>query len=138
LPKSFSQTDIERHKDNLSTTTLWRERNKDPRAVAELNMRFALPLSVLILALIAVPLSRVETRKLKYMHLLPALLIYIVYMNLLLVGRAWLKQGKIAPGMGLWWVHGLFFVVGLILMLQFLGCFSRFRLKLFSINRHKD
>ena len=86
---------------------------------AELQWRFSIPLSVFLLALLAVPLSHVKPRHGKYSQLLPAVLIYIVYMNLLFVARNWIEQ-KTVPGMiGMWWVHLLLFIIAmLLLMLQ--------------------
>ena len=73
---------------------------------AELQWRFALPISVLLLAGLAISLSKVNPRQGRYAQLFPAFLLYIIYADLIFVGRAWLQKGKIAPELGLWWVHG--------------------------------
>jgi lipopolysaccharide export system permease protein len=72
---------------------------------AELHWRLAAPLSVLVLALLALPLSKSSPREPRYARLLVALLVWLIYYNGLLLGRAWIGQGKLAPGFGFWWVY---------------------------------
>ena len=72
---------------------------------AELHWRLGAPLSVLVLALLALPLAKSSPREPRYARLLLALLAWLVYYNGLLLGRAWLSQGKLAMGFGLWWVY---------------------------------
>ena len=77
----------------------------DPVMQAELHWRLAAPLSVLVLALLALPLSKSSPREPRYARLLLALLAWLVYYNGLLLGRTWIGQGQLADGFGLWWVH---------------------------------
>ena len=77
----------------------------DPVMQAELHWRLAAPLSVLVLALLALPLSKSSPREPRYARLLLALLAWLVYYNGLLLGRAWISQGQLASGFGLWWVY---------------------------------
>lgn len=72
---------------------------------AELHWRLAPPLSALVLALLALPLSRSSPRQPRYASLIVAILAYIVYANFLALGRSWLAQDKLAFGLGLWWVY---------------------------------
>lgn len=74
-------------------------------SAAELHWRLATPLLVLVLALMALPLGRLEPRQARYGRLLLALLVYLVVMNLLVLGRSWLGDGSIPPRFGLWWLH---------------------------------
>ncbi|OGT23046.1 MAG: LPS export ABC transporter permease LptF [Gammaproteobacteria bacterium RIFCSPHIGHO2_02_FULL_42_13] len=78
---------------------------------AELEWRLSMPLSVIILGLLGVPLSRVNPRQGRFARLVPAVLIYIIYVNMLFVSRSWLERGKISPWLGVWWVHGLFLLL---------------------------
>lgn len=87
-----------------------------PAALAELQWRASTPLTLLILCLIAVPLSRSQPRQGRYANLAVAVLIYITYANLLGAARVWLEKGEIHPWLGLWWVHGLFLLLGLGLL----------------------
>jgi lipopolysaccharide export system permease protein len=83
---------------------------------AELQWRLSLPLLVFVVALLAVPLSRVNPRQGRFLKLLPAILIYMTYLALLVAARGALDKGKIPEQVGLWGVHGLFFALGLILL----------------------
>lgn len=99
---------------NASTKKLWPQRN-NRKAAAELHWRMAMPVSVLVLALLAFPLSRVNPRRGKFTQLLPAILIYIIYGNLLFLGKAWIFKGTINFNLGLWWVHGMMLLIALSL-----------------------
>lgn len=100
-----------------NTAKLWENRHH-VLAWAELQWRIAIPVSALLLALLAVPLSRVKPRQGKYAQLLPAILIYIVYANMLFVGRAWLNEGIVSPQLGMWWIHGVILLLALLLLWQ--------------------
>lgn len=76
---------------------------------AELGWRLSLCLSVLILALIAVPLSEVNPRQGRFAHFLPAILLYIVYYNFLTISKRWVAAGEVNLWLGMGWVHLLFF-----------------------------
>ncbi len=106
-------TSSRRARDTLPTLELLQ--SSDPGDRAELQWRIAIPLAALLLGLLAVPLSRVKPRQGRFAKLLPAILIFIVYFNLLTVGRRWLEQGVIPAWLGLWWVHLL--ILALILFL---------------------
>ncbi|MDA8109863.1 MAG: LPS export ABC transporter permease LptF [Betaproteobacteria bacterium] len=109
----------------LSTLALAR----DPTAgnLGELVWRIGVPLSALILAMLAVPLSFVNPRGGRSVNLPFALLIYIVYSNLLSVSQARVGQGKLAFSVGWWLVHALMIV---LLTLLFARRVSLFRLRL--------
>jgi len=97
--------------DEMSTDELLASR--DPKLRAELQWRVGLPLMTLVLTLLAVPLGRLRPRQGRYAHVWVAVLFFALYANLALAGRTWLEHGKIAPALGLWWVHGLFLLVSL-------------------------
>ena len=90
----------------------------DPELVAELHWRIGVPMATLILALIAVPLSRSQPRQGRYGRLAIGLLVFIIYFNLLSAGKAWLEQSAVPGYVGLWWVHGLMlsFALGMLAM----------------------
>ncbi|HLF32012.1 MAG TPA: LPS export ABC transporter permease LptF [Xanthomonadales bacterium] len=71
---------------------------------AELQWRLSTPLSALLLALLAIPLSRGRPRQGRYARILVALVIYAVYFNVLDVSRTWVEQGT-SPTIG--WVPGI-------------------------------
>ncbi|KTD47143.1 hypothetical protein Lrub_2065 [Legionella rubrilucens] len=90
--------------------------NSDNRKAAELQWRLSVPLMVLTLTLVAVPLSRVNPRSGKYAKLLPAILLYIVYANFMFVARDWVAAGKVPQWIGMWWLHGVVLLIGLLLV----------------------
>lgn len=94
----------------IPTKALW-EKYHDPYDAAELQWRLSVPLSAFLLSWLAVMLSRVEPRQGRYSHLLPAVLIYVVYMNLLFAARNWIEQKTISITIGIWWVHLAFICV---------------------------
>jgi lipopolysaccharide export system permease protein len=85
------------------TSVLWT--SEEPLQQAELHWRLAPALSVLILALMALPLSRTNPRQPRYAGMIVAILAYIVYANFLGLGRVWMVHGKIPLSAGLWWVY---------------------------------
>ena len=83
--------------------------------LAELLWRVGLPISALILALLAIPLSFVNPRASRSVNLLFALFTYMVYANLLSIVQAWVSQGRLAFGTGWWVVHaGMLGVLALL------------------------
>ncbi len=91
-------------------------RGGDIETRAELQWRIAVPLSTVLLAFLAVPLSRSRPRSGRYGRIALGLLVFIIYFNMLNAAKAWIEQGMIAPYIGLWWVHGivLLFTLGLL------------------------
>ena len=75
-----------------------------PEARAELHARLAPPLLALAFALMAVPLARSPPRQARYGRIVLGFLAYVVGVNLMLLGREWLADGKIPAALGLWWL----------------------------------
>lgn len=92
--------------ETLSTSQLWHDYS-NPKRAAELQWRFSIAISAFLLALLAVPLSKIKPRQGRYLAILPAILVYIVYIDLLFIARHWVDQGTIPIFIGMWWVHGL-------------------------------
>lgn len=90
--------------------------SSDEEDIAEWHFRLAVPISTVILALLAVPLSRTQPRAGRYGKLAVGLLVYIIYFNLLGAGQAWIETGTVSPRVGLWWVHGLMLAFAVILV----------------------
>ncbi len=84
--------------------------------LAALQWRFSIPLTVPIIALIALSLSETNHRRGRYIKLLPAILLYIVYLVMLSGARNAIEEGKLAPEIGFWWIHALFLSIGLLLL----------------------
>lgn len=124
MPREIGGASQEAFRQKNSASLLF---SKIPGDAAELQWRTSLPLSVFILALIAIPLSRVNPRRGRFAKFLPAVVIYIVYYNLFTVARRWVESGTIPSFLGAWWVHGLFFCVALWLIAKESGWFKRIR-----------
>ena len=103
-----------------STRELWHER-ANRRAAAMLQWRLAMPISVFLFVLLAVPLSEIRPRQGKFAKFIPAILIYIAYADLMFMGRAWIEKGTISPALGLWWIHGGALLIALLLIVRRVG-----------------
>lgn len=90
--------------------------SEDPLDVAELQWRLSAPLMALVLAVIAVPLSRTRPREGRYGRVVLGVLLYVAYSNLLGVARLALEREQIPAVIGLWPVHILFLLGGLALL----------------------
>lgn len=84
-------------------------------ARAEWQSRLSAPIQLLLLVLLAIPLARAAPRQARYDRILIGFLLYVVYSMLLFVGRGLMALGKTPDWLGLWWIHGLFAVVVLLL-----------------------
>lgn len=85
---------------------------------AELQWRLAIPLSIPLLMLVAVPLAAVNPRQGRFGKIFPAILLYLGYFLLLLASRRVLEDGKLPRELGLWWVHILMLVIGIGLLVR--------------------
>jgi len=110
-------------------TTLELMQDSTPLKIAELERRIGLPITALILALFAIPLSFVNPRAGNSLNMILAVLVYVIYNNLHSVVTVWVGQGKINPLLGLWAVH-----TGMLVIL--VALFYR-RMTLFSLARFK-
>ena len=117
----------EKHK-SLPTAVLW-ERGK-PQDLAEIQWRVSSAVMTIILSVIAISLAHTGPRQGRYAGFFPAVLVYVIYSNLLGVTRAWVEKGDLAPWIGAIWVHLL--MIGIMLMLQ-----NRLKLKQFWQQRKR-
>ena len=101
-----------------------------PERFAELHWRIGLPVSVLILSLLAIPLSYVNPRAGRSANLILALLIYMTYSNLMSIAQAWVAQGKLSPLIGLWPIHAFMALTLLAMFYHRLNNRKRWRLSL--------
>jgi lipopolysaccharide export system permease protein len=101
---------------SLSTPALLRS----PTSVnlGELLWRIGVPVSALLLAMLAVPLGFVNPRAGRSVNLLFALLAYLVYYNLQSVVQARVAQGRLDFAVGVWVVHGMVLVALIALFAQ--------------------
>ncbi|MHB1566293.1 MAG: LPS export ABC transporter permease LptF [Acidiferrobacter sp.] len=100
-------------RDEVPTLTLLASSN--PRAIAEWQWRLAQPLSLFVLAPLALVFAYTDSRRGAFAPLFAAVLIYFAYVNLLSIAHALLARGQISPYVGLWAVHIGFALFGLYL-----------------------
>ncbi|MEJ1959235.1 MAG: LptF/LptG family permease [Nitrosomonadales bacterium] len=93
-----------------------------------MEWRLGLPLSALILALIAIPLSFVNPRAGRSLNLVMAIVIYMVYNNMISVTNSWVGQEKMGAVLGLIGIHGVMFILMLLMFYYRLSLFSWRRL----------
>ena len=86
------------------------------RNIAELQWRMAFPISAFILALLAFPLSTFDPRAGRSVHFILAVVVYIIYNNLISIANALVTQGKITALIGIWSIHLIFLALALGLM----------------------
>lgn len=110
----------------MSTSELWH--NRTLKNIAELEWRVGLPISAVILALLAIPLSYVNPRAGRSLNLILAIVLYMLYNNMISVTNAWVSQGKLAPGIGLWGIHAVMLAVTLLMFYRRMTLFSLRRL----------
>ena len=82
----------------------------------ELHWRVAVPMVLVVLALLAVPLSYIAPRQGRYGKVGIALLVLIAYLNLIAFTRSLLEDGVIPLALNFWWVHLLFLLLTLALI----------------------
>lgn len=101
-------------KEQMPPDELWRSPSLEDRV--EFHWRIATPVVLLVLGLIAVPLSYIAPRQGRFGKVGYALLIYIVYLNLMAIARAQLDNGILPLGLNFWWVHALFLALAIALL----------------------
>lgn len=112
----------------MTTPELWR--NPTTWNLSELEWRMGLPVSAMILALLAIPLSYVNPRAGRSLNLIVAIVLYMLYNNMISVTNTWVGQGKLSPGIGFWGIHTAMLA---ITMLWFY-----YRMTLFSVRRERS
>lgn len=95
--------------------TLYLLQNPTSWHISELEWRIGLPLSALILALLAIPLSYVNTRTGRSFNMIIAMVTYMFYNNMISVTNSWVGHEKISPAAGLLGIHLLMATVLLVL-----------------------
>lgn len=87
----------------------------------ELLRRFATPLGMIFLSLLAVPLAKLSPRGGVYGSLLFAFLIYFIYGNISRLNYSWIIKQQLPLWMGYIWVYGLLSVLTSVLLTRLYG-----------------
>ncbi|HIP76382.1 MAG TPA: LPS export ABC transporter permease LptF [Psychromonas hadalis] len=131
--KEFDSSDFERYEIHIANREVKSKRRgvnsmptmdligvNNPDAIAELQWRIAIPISILLLTFMAVPMAIVNPRQGRYAKIMPALALYLTFFLLLSTSRSMIEDGSI-PAAIIWVVEGVFFGFGLFLHAITLG-----------------
>lgn len=127
LPKAGEVSNLHRVQ---KTEEIWN--SKIPGEKAEYQWRLAMPISVIILTILAIGLGKVVPRQGRFAKFLPAILLYIIYCNAMIFMRRLIVTGMVNNILGIWVVHLVFGILGIILLLQSSGWLLYFNKKIFK------
>lgn len=91
--------------------TLQLLRNPTPARLAEWTWRIGAPISALMLALFAIPISYYNPRAGRSFNALLAVLFFTLYINIISLSLAWVERGTMTASASLVLVHGLAFAL---------------------------
>jgi lipopolysaccharide export system permease protein len=99
-----------------AASTLHLARSPEPEDVAELQWRLSTGISTVLLALLAIPLSRVAPRRDKYGKVTLAIVLFFLFYNFNLIAKTWVEEQVVGAVPGIWWVTALLGVLVLIML----------------------
>lgn len=99
----------------LSTPNLWLARNDSPQAAAEWGWRASLVFMVPVIALLALPLAKVNPRQGRYLKLLPAIVLYLSYVVLLAAVKNGVEKESLDAA-AYWGVHAIYLLLALVML----------------------
>ena len=111
-----------------SLSTLQLVQNPSSWNMAELQGRLGLPISAIILVLLAIPLSFVNPRAGRSLNLIFALILYMLYNNLISLTNTWVGQEKMNAILGLLSIHVLMLLLVIFMFYSKMTLFSWKRL----------
>ena len=111
-----------------SAATLELVAQPEPRNLGELSWRIGLPISAFLLSLLAIPLAFVNPRAGRSVNLVIALLVYMVYSNLLSIMQVSIAQSRVSLMPGLLAVHAMMLILMVLMFYRRLSVFSIYRL----------
>ncbi len=106
----------------VSSKQLWQQH--DPASLIELEWRAVLPLSTLVLVVLAVGLGDLQPRRGRYIKVFYAIGLFIAYFNVASVVKSMMLSQRIGLFPGLFIVHGVFLLMGIVLILYREGYFN--------------
>jgi lipopolysaccharide export system permease protein len=119
---------IKRPWKGMSNRALWESGNI--RDQIELQVRVSQILALLVVALLAMPLSRTAPRQGPYGRLVLAFLIYTLYLSLQGASEKWMLDRVTPTWLGIWWVHLMLALLALTLFLPDTVTYRRWRQRL--------
>jgi lipopolysaccharide export system permease protein len=98
--------------------------SSQPKDLAEFQWRLCTPTATVLIALLAVPVSRSSPRRGRFGKVLTAILAYAVFYNAMTFAKNLVQEGFVGAVPGLWWPLML---LGLLLLALFWRPWRRFR-----------
>ena len=92
--------------------------SSEPKDIAELQWRISMIVMIPIIALMALPLSKVNPRQGRFTRLVPGMILCFLYIIALSSARSSLGRGDLPVEAGMWWVHGIFLFI-IVLLYRF-------------------
>lgn len=105
---------VDTHDPEFKSTTELLESKKLPD-IAEFQWRISVPIAAILLALLAFPLSVTSPRQGRFAGLAIAIVIYLIYSNLLILAETWVADGKFPVVPGMFAVHAAMLLLVVIL-----------------------
>ena len=105
---------VDTNDPEFKSTTGLMESKKLPD-IAEFQWRISVPIAAILLALLAFPLSVTSPRQGRFAGLAIAIVIYLIYSNLLILAETWVADGKLPVVPGMFVVHGAMLLLVIIL-----------------------
>lgn len=103
-----------RNAEQMSIGKLWSSSELEARA--ELHWRLTLVVSVIIMALMVIPLSMVNPRQQgRMLNMLPAIILYLIFFLLQPSLHSNGAKGKLDPMIWMWFTNGIYLVIVLVL-----------------------
>ncbi|MEZ5529703.1 MAG: LPS export ABC transporter permease LptF [Porticoccaceae bacterium] len=112
----LSKPQPQRRRDKVDTMYTVELLDSDqPAYQAAVQWRLSVPVLVLVISLIAIPLSKTDPRQGRFARIVPAVLLYIIYLVTLNGARGMAEDGKVSAIVGLWGVHLMFCAIAVLL-----------------------
>ncbi|MCP8898751.1 LPS export ABC transporter permease LptF [Gilvimarinus xylanilyticus] len=111
LPPPAASESFSLEADGRDTLSLIAEDSLESQAA--LQWRLSMPLLVLVIAVMAVPLSRTSPRQGRYAKMLPAIVLYLLYVAALSTLRNSVEKGDFPATPGLWLAHIIFLLLAI-------------------------
>ena len=89
-----------------------------PLSLGEIMWRLGLPVVALMVTLLAIPLAYVNPRVGRSFNLIVAVLLFAVYLNVFNTVQAYVQQGRLSFGIGVWVVHAAALALVLALFMR--------------------
>ncbi len=114
-PTNTEPEPIEFKARSFSSKQLWQ--NKNAENLSELSWRFSLPIAAVVLQIWALALAHSNPRKGKYFNIILAVVIYLVYNNLINIMQIWVAKQKTNFLVATFSLHLTLLIIGISLLL---------------------